>query len=100
MSGVGRGEAGEGEGHGGDPDVAGSEARHARCASFRTKDRSAQLLDHSTVTATMRHAHTCRNSKRAAVEKLVAFGDSLMTVAPKRSKKTLVRNTLPTRRIR
>ena len=42
-----------------------------------------QLLGHSTVTVTMRYTHTNLDSKRAAVAKLVSFGDNLVTVAPK-----------------
>lgn len=42
-----------------------------------------QLLGHSTVTVTMRYTHTNLDSKRAAVAKLVNFGDNLVTVAPK-----------------
>jgi site-specific recombinase XerD len=42
-----------------------------------------QLLGHSTVTVTMRYTHTNLDSKRAAVARLVDFGDNLVTVAPK-----------------
>lgn len=42
-----------------------------------------QLLGHSTVTVTMRYTHTNLDSKKAAVAKLVSFGDNLVTVAPK-----------------
>jgi len=42
-----------------------------------------QLLGHSTVTVTMRYTHTNLDSKKAAVAKLVGFGDNLVTVAPK-----------------
>lgn len=48
-----------------------------------------QLLGHSTVTVTMRYAHTSLDSKRAAVEKLDGSCDSLVTVAPKCSTKIL-----------
>jgi hypothetical protein len=41
------------------------------------------LLGHSTVTVTMRYTHTNLDSKRAAVARLVDFGDNLVTVAPK-----------------
>ena len=46
-----------------------------------------QLLGHSTVTVTMRYAHTNLASKTAAVAKLVNFGDNSVTVAPKCSSK-------------
>ncbi len=42
-----------------------------------------QLLGHSTVTVTMRYTHSNLDSKKAAVAKLVSFGDNLVTVAPK-----------------
>jgi integrase len=42
-----------------------------------------ELLGHSSITVTMRYAHTNFDSKRAAVEKLDGFGDNLVTV-PKR----------------
>ena len=42
-----------------------------------------ELLGHSSISVTMRYAHTNFDSKRAAVEKLDGFGDNLVTV-PKR----------------
>ncbi len=42
-----------------------------------------ELLGHSTVTVTMRYAHTNLANKRTGVEKLVGFGDNLVTVRPK-----------------
>lgn len=42
-----------------------------------------ELLGHSSISVTMRYAHTNFDSKRAAVEKLDGFGDNLVT-APKR----------------
>lgn len=39
-----------------------------------------ELLGHSSITVTMRYAHTNFDSKRAAVAKLDGFGDSLVTV--------------------
>jgi integrase len=42
-----------------------------------------ELLGHSSISATMRYAHTNIESKRAAVEKLDGFGDNLVTVSPK-----------------
>lgn len=42
-----------------------------------------QLLGHSTVTVTMRYTHTNLDSKRAAVAKLEAHGDNLVTVRPR-----------------
>jgi len=41
-----------------------------------------QSLGHSAVTVTMRYTHTNLDSKKAAVAKLVGFGDNLVTVAP------------------
>jgi len=41
-----------------------------------------ELLGHSSITVTMRYAHTNFESKRAAVEKLDGFGDNLVTVRP------------------
>jgi integrase len=42
-----------------------------------------ELLGHSSLSVTMRYAHTNFDSKRAAVEKLDGFGDNLVTVRPK-----------------
>jgi len=42
-----------------------------------------ELLGHSSITVTMRYAHTNFDSKRAAVEKLDGFGDNLVTVPKK-----------------
>ena len=42
-----------------------------------------ELLGHSSITVTMRYAHTNIESKRAAVAKLDGFGDNLVTVDPK-----------------
>jgi integrase len=42
-----------------------------------------ELLGHSSISVTMRYAHTNIESKRAAVEKLCGFGDRLVTVGPK-----------------
>ena len=42
-----------------------------------------QLLGHSSVTVTMRYAHTNLDSKHAAVAKLESFGDNLVTVCTK-----------------
>jgi integrase len=42
-----------------------------------------ELLGHSSISVTMRYAHTNIESKRAAVEKLDGFGDNLVTVSPK-----------------
>src|SRR2546422_7577041 len=42
-----------------------------------------QLLGHSAVTVTMRYTHTNLDSKHAAVAKLEAFGDTLVTVCTK-----------------
>jgi site-specific recombinase XerD len=42
-----------------------------------------ELLGHSSISVTMRYAHTNFESKRAAVEKLDGFGDNLVTVRPK-----------------
>jgi integrase len=42
-----------------------------------------ELLGHSSISVTMRYAHTNFDSKRAAVERLDGFGDNLVTV-PKR----------------
>jgi len=42
-----------------------------------------QLLGHSAVTVTMRYTHTNLDSKHAAVAKLEAFGDNLVTVCTK-----------------
>jgi len=39
-----------------------------------------ELLGHSSISVTMRYAHTNIDSKRAAVEKLDGFGDNLVTV--------------------
>jgi integrase len=41
-----------------------------------------ELLGHSSISVTMRYAHTNIESKRAAVEKLDGFGDNLVTVRP------------------
>lgn len=40
-----------------------------------------ELLGHSSISVTMRYAHTNIESKRAAVEKLGGFGDNLVTVS-------------------
>jgi integrase len=42
-----------------------------------------ELLGHSSITVTMRYAHTNFDSKRAAVEKLDGFGDNLVPVPKK-----------------
>jgi site-specific recombinase XerD len=42
-----------------------------------------ELLGHSSLSVTMRYAHTNFDSKRAAVEKLNGFGDNLVTVPRK-----------------
>jgi integrase len=42
-----------------------------------------ELLGHSSISVTMRYAHTNFESKRFAVLKLDGFGDSLVTVEPK-----------------
>ncbi|HVB55761.1 MAG TPA: tyrosine-type recombinase/integrase [Candidatus Acidoferrales bacterium] len=42
-----------------------------------------ELLGHSSISVTMRYAHTNIESKRAAVEKLDGFGDNLVTVGRK-----------------
>jgi integrase len=42
-----------------------------------------ELLGHSSISVTMRYAHTNIESKRAAVEKLNGFGDNLVTVSSK-----------------
>jgi integrase len=42
-----------------------------------------ELLGHSSISVTMRYAHTNIESKRAAVEKLDRCGDNLVTVGPK-----------------
>jgi integrase len=42
-----------------------------------------ELLGHSSISVTMRYAHTNIDSKRAAVAKLDGFGDNLVTVRPK-----------------
>ncbi len=42
-----------------------------------------ELLGHSSISVTMRYAHTNIESKRAAVEKLDGFGDNLVTVPKK-----------------
>ncbi len=39
-----------------------------------------ELLGHSSISVTMRYAHTNLDSKRGAVEKLEGFGDNLVTV--------------------
>ncbi|MGB8542740.1 MAG: tyrosine-type recombinase/integrase [Candidatus Acidiferrales bacterium] len=41
-----------------------------------------ELLGHSSISVTMRYAHTNIESKRAAVEKLDGLGDNLVTVQP------------------
>ncbi|MGB7751847.1 MAG: site-specific integrase [Candidatus Acidiferrales bacterium] len=41
-----------------------------------------ELLGHSSISVTMRYAHTNIDSKRTAVEKLDGFGDNLVTVRP------------------
>jgi integrase len=41
-----------------------------------------ELLGHSTIVVTMRYAHTNLANKRAGIEKLVGFGDNLVTVRP------------------
>lgn len=41
-----------------------------------------ELLGHSSISVTMRYAHTNIDSKRTAVEKLEGFGDNLVTVRP------------------
>jgi len=43
-----------------------------------------ELLGHSSLTVTMRYAHTNFDSKRAAVEKLGSFGDSSCEIAQNR----------------
>ena len=42
-----------------------------------------ELLGHSSLSVTIRYAHTNLDSKRAAVEKLDGFGDNLVTVQPR-----------------
>ena len=42
-----------------------------------------ELLGHSSISVTMRYAHTNIDSKRAAVERLDGFGDNLVTVPKK-----------------
>jgi integrase len=42
-----------------------------------------ELLGHSSISVTMRYAHTNFESKRSAVLKLDGFGDNLVTVKPK-----------------
>lgn len=42
-----------------------------------------ELLGHSSISVTMRYAHTNFDSKRSAVEKLDGFGDNLVTVPEK-----------------
>ena len=42
-----------------------------------------ELLGHSSISVTMRYAHTNFDSKRAAVDKLGGFGDNLVTVPRK-----------------
>ena len=42
-----------------------------------------ELLGHSSISVTMRYAHTNIEGKRVAVEKLDGFGDNLVTVQPK-----------------
>ncbi|MGC1838172.1 MAG: tyrosine-type recombinase/integrase [Candidatus Acidiferrales bacterium] len=42
-----------------------------------------ELLGHSSISVTMRYAHTNFDSKRSAVEKLDGFGDNLVTVRTK-----------------
>ena len=42
-----------------------------------------ELQGHSSISVTMRYAHTNIENKRAAVEKLDGFGDNLVTVGPK-----------------
>jgi hypothetical protein len=49
-----------------------------------------ELLGHSSISVTMRYAHTNIESKRAAVEKLSGFGDNLVTVRPKLHKSSAV----------
>jgi integrase len=46
-----------------------------------------QLLGHSAITVTMRYTHTNLDSKHAAVAKLEAFGDNLVTVCTKLQQK-------------
>jgi hypothetical protein len=41
-----------------------------------------ELLGHSSIGVTMRHAHTNADSKRTAVEKFEGFGNNLATVRP------------------
>jgi hypothetical protein len=41
-----------------------------------------ELLGHSSISVTMRYAHTNIDSKRAAVEKLDGRSDNLVTVRP------------------
>ncbi|MFZ0036511.1 MAG: hypothetical protein WAK91_03760, partial [Candidatus Acidiferrales bacterium] len=41
-----------------------------------------ELLGHSSISVTMRYAHTNFDSKRSAVEKLEGFSDNLVTVRP------------------
>ena len=55
-----------------------------------------QLLGHSSVTVTMRYAHTNLDSKRAAVAKLGAFGDTSVAVCTKtqQSKEALSPNAV------
>ena len=49
-----------------------------------------ELLGHSSISVTMRYAHTNIESKRAAVERLDGFGDNLVTVGPKVHQSTAV----------
>ena len=49
-----------------------------------------ELLGHSSISVTMRYAHTNIESKRAAVEKLEGLGDNLVTVSPKVQQSTAV----------
>jgi len=49
-----------------------------------------ELLGHSSLSVTMRYAHTNFDSKRAAVEKLDGFGDNLVTVPKKLHQKRAV----------
>ena len=41
-----------------------------------------ELLGHSSLSVTMRYAHTNIDAKRAAIEKLGSFSDNLVTVRP------------------
>jgi len=50
----------------------------------RSQKGGKELLGHSSLSVTMRYAHTNFDSKRVAVEKLDGFGDSVVTLRARR----------------